>query len=233
MNNQFSRILILLRREKKLSQKAVAVDLGVSQALLSHYEKGIRECGLDFLVHAADYYKVSTDYLLGRTTDKNGAVISMEESVDDTLAPKESTTKTSLLPTIKKKILINSLNIIFDLLTQAKCRELTVECTNQLNLAVYKVFSEIYCINEENPQSLFAADSELINEYCNGFGAITDAKVKCIVGKAKSNRFKKSKLDKTVLALNSSEIESRYPLYANSLLSLLEQTETLMNFRKK
>ncbi len=37
-----------LRTEKGLSQKDAANDLGVSQALLSHYEKGIREFGLDF-----------------------------------------------------------------------------------------------------------------------------------------------------------------------------------------
>ena len=44
-----------LRKEKGLSQKEAAAGLGVSQALLSHYENGIRECGLDFLCRAADY----------------------------------------------------------------------------------------------------------------------------------------------------------------------------------
>lgn len=61
-----------LRTEKGLSQKDAAKDLGVSQALLSHYEKGIRECGLDFLNRAADYYKVTTDYILGRTDSRAG-----------------------------------------------------------------------------------------------------------------------------------------------------------------
>ena len=60
-----------LRTEKGLSQKEAANDLGVSQALLSHYEKGIREFGLDFLNRAADYYKVTTDYILGRTDKIN------------------------------------------------------------------------------------------------------------------------------------------------------------------
>ena len=61
-----------LRTEKGLSQKEAANDLGVSQALLSHYEKGIREFGLDFLNRAADYYKVTTDYILGRTDSRTG-----------------------------------------------------------------------------------------------------------------------------------------------------------------
>lgn len=48
MQSDFPRVLTLLRKEKHLSQKEAASALGVSQALLSHYEKGIRECGLDF-----------------------------------------------------------------------------------------------------------------------------------------------------------------------------------------
>ena len=65
MKTDFPRVLSLLRKEKGISQKEAASQLGVSQALLSHYEKGIRECGLDFLIRAADFYGVSADYLLG------------------------------------------------------------------------------------------------------------------------------------------------------------------------
>ena len=67
MSNEFPRILLSLRRERKLTQKQAAKDLDISPALLSHYEKGVRECGLQFVVRAADYYHVSCDYLLGRT----------------------------------------------------------------------------------------------------------------------------------------------------------------------
>ncbi len=49
MNSHFPRIITLLRKERGLSQKSAAEQLGVSQALLSHYEKGIRECGLGLL----------------------------------------------------------------------------------------------------------------------------------------------------------------------------------------
>ena len=69
MDPVFASRLRLLRKQKQVSQKKAAEDLGVSQALLSHYENGIRECGLDFVVRAADYYGVSTDYLLGHSND--------------------------------------------------------------------------------------------------------------------------------------------------------------------
>ncbi|MEG0804394.1 MAG: helix-turn-helix transcriptional regulator, partial [Pygmaiobacter sp.] len=39
MTQDFSRIITLLRKEKGITQKEAAQALGVSQALLSHYEK--------------------------------------------------------------------------------------------------------------------------------------------------------------------------------------------------
>ena len=49
MNADFSRTLALLRQEKGISQRKAAKELGISQALLSHYENGIREPGLAFV----------------------------------------------------------------------------------------------------------------------------------------------------------------------------------------
>ena len=68
----FSNRITALRKERGLSQKEVAMSLGVSQALLSHYEKGVRECGLEFVVRCADYFGVTTDYLLGKDDSKYG-----------------------------------------------------------------------------------------------------------------------------------------------------------------
>lgn len=72
MAGKFAPILSQLRKERGISQKKAATDLGISQALLSHYEKGIRECGLDFVIRCADYYSVTTDYLLGVSESRNG-----------------------------------------------------------------------------------------------------------------------------------------------------------------
>lgn len=69
MNGAFSETLSRLRQTKGVSQRVAAGELGVSQALLSHYENGIREPGLEFVCRACDYYGVSSDQLLGRTGD--------------------------------------------------------------------------------------------------------------------------------------------------------------------
>ena len=65
----FCAILARLRKEKGVSQRKAASDLNISQALLSHYENGAREPGLAFVCRACDYYGVTADYILGRTTD--------------------------------------------------------------------------------------------------------------------------------------------------------------------
>lgn len=70
MNRMFSSTMSALRKKRGLSQRKVAGDLQISQALLSHYENGAREPGLDFVCRACDYYGVSADYLLGRVDDE-------------------------------------------------------------------------------------------------------------------------------------------------------------------
>ncbi len=70
--SKFAVVLSQLRKERGISQKKAATDLGISQALLSHYEKGIRECGLDFVIRCSAYYGVTTDYLLGVSENRNG-----------------------------------------------------------------------------------------------------------------------------------------------------------------
>ena len=67
MKLAFHQILSQLRKKQRVSQRKVASDLYISQALLSHYENGIREPGLDFVNRACEYYDVTADFLLGRS----------------------------------------------------------------------------------------------------------------------------------------------------------------------
>jgi len=70
MKSIFAKKLSRLRRDAGQSQRQVAADLGVSQALLSHYENGAREPKLEFVIKVCDYYKVPADYILGRIDEK-------------------------------------------------------------------------------------------------------------------------------------------------------------------
>ena len=48
MNAEFPRLITLLRKEKGISQKQAAAELGISQALLSPYKKGSGKAGWTF-----------------------------------------------------------------------------------------------------------------------------------------------------------------------------------------
>lgn len=81
MKNEFSKNLYNLRMQRGWSQKEAAATLGISQALLSHYEKGIRECGLDFLIKASEVYNCTTDYLLGISSTPSNAISSDADNI--------------------------------------------------------------------------------------------------------------------------------------------------------
>ena len=85
MKSHFSGALSSLRREKGFSQRQAAADLGVSQALLSHYENGAREPKLEFVIRACDYYNVTADHLLGRTDETAAAQAFLTGGNDSTL----------------------------------------------------------------------------------------------------------------------------------------------------
>lgn len=60
-------ILAELRSEKGIYQKELALYLNVSIGTISNYEKGVHYPDLETLCKLADYFGVTTDYLLGRT----------------------------------------------------------------------------------------------------------------------------------------------------------------------
>ena len=102
MATEFSRTLSLLRKERGVSQRVAAADLGVSQALLSHYENGIREPGLAFVSKVCDYYHVSADYMLGRTLARDGSMLTAEEILN--AAEPGNVLQGSVLATLRGKL---------------------------------------------------------------------------------------------------------------------------------
>ena len=59
--------LLDLRTDKDLKQEDVAKILNTTKQSYSNYERGYRKLNIDDLMKLADFYNVSTDYILGRT----------------------------------------------------------------------------------------------------------------------------------------------------------------------
>ncbi len=59
-----------LRIDKGYTQREIAEYLHIKQNTYSQYEIGVLNYPVDVIIKLADFYGVSTDYLLGRTEEK-------------------------------------------------------------------------------------------------------------------------------------------------------------------
>ena len=58
-----------LRKEHGSTQKQLAVDTGLSEIGVQSYERRRRKPAHDAIIALADFFNVSTDYLLGRSNN--------------------------------------------------------------------------------------------------------------------------------------------------------------------
>ncbi|MBM7607539.1 transcriptional regulator with XRE-family HTH domain [Lysinibacillus composti] len=76
----FGDILAKLRKDRKLSQYDLAERMGFSRGQISNYEQGTRQPDFETLQKFADFFEVSTDYLLGR--NKTSELVQSKEERD-------------------------------------------------------------------------------------------------------------------------------------------------------
>ena len=220
---EFNRIITLLRKERGITQKQAAQDLGVSQALLSHYEKGIRECGLEFVVRVADYYGVSCDYLLGRSAERSGQTLTVED-IPEAESSRDSHYRGSVLPTMNKKLIANSLNILYDKLAVCRDKGLVTEVSAFLMLAVYKMFRQVYMADPKNAASMFSVTPGRWEGYSTAAMLAAEANVKSILSGEEPAGTPGVK-DPSCSGMTTETPSRNYPLYATSLLNLIKASE--------
>jgi len=232
MNAHFPRILTLLRKEKGISQKQAAAQLSISQALLSHYEKGIRECGLDFMVRCADFYGVSCDYLLGRTPDRQGSTLRVEDIPEPDSQERENRSMGSMLPVLNKKLVANSLNILFDLLGKAKNKAMVAEVSTFLMLAVYRMIRVVYSVNPKNQEAMFSMPMSVTGPYADAAMQICEANALMLARGQSINGMEPVK-DPEPLALSTDLIMQNYPLFSSSFFNLVQTAEARIGFKER
>lgn len=85
--------LSILAKKQKISIPQLSVKLGFSEQYLYKWKTNTPKA--DNLAKVADYFNVSTDYLLGRTDDPDPKSSGVELDWDDTLFLDEETEKNS------------------------------------------------------------------------------------------------------------------------------------------
>lgn len=222
LNAEFSRTLSLLRQEKGVSQRTAATALGISQALLSHYENGIREPGLAFVVKACNYYGVSADYLLGRTMTRDGTTIAPEE-LYDLSDEKNNSMRGGVLALLSKKLLVNSIGVLFDLLGKTGSREAVRAASNYLSGAVYQMFRRLYQANPENNPDFFSVSERHFS------AGLVEADMKCSEVDLTDALAAHAKAKGSFPAMSHDELAQNYPVLYQSLLQLVHTTGERVN----
>ena len=223
MASEFNRILALLRKERGITQKQAAADLGISQAQLSHYEKGIRECSLAFVVQVADYYGVSCDYLLGRSADRSGQTISVADLPETGASTSGSVYRGSVLPTMYKKLIENSLDILYDKLQESKDKQLVIQISQYLMLAVYKVFRRLYDASPKNAVGMFRVGAARWQGNADAAMHVAEAELAAALTGEDGG---KDSLDPATLSLSTERLTQDYPRHATSIRNAAGQTPT-------
>lgn len=78
--SEFGENLKVLRKQRNLTQADLGLHIGLSKAVISKYENGLGYPTFDILVRFADFFGVTTDYLLGVAQGKTINVTGLTES---------------------------------------------------------------------------------------------------------------------------------------------------------
>lgn len=72
-----------LRQEQNISMKQLGEIFGMAESTISLYENEKRKVDTDMLIKFANYFNVSTDYLLGITDERNSSSDNDDIGFDD------------------------------------------------------------------------------------------------------------------------------------------------------
>lgn len=71
MEKTYVQIIRELREDNDKTQQEIADYLGTSQTMYARYERGANELPIRHLIRLCEYYKVSSDYILGLSPQKS------------------------------------------------------------------------------------------------------------------------------------------------------------------
>lgn len=140
--------------------------------------------------------------------------------------------KGSLLPTLNKKLIANSLNVIYGILQKCNNKHLTTEISSFLSVAVYKAFRLLYSANGKNPQGLFSVPQRLSNGRSNAAQEVAISNAEALACGEDIEDMEGLKKDQAP-PLSPEQLSEEYPLFASSLFNLIQNAEGRMGGGKK
>ena len=209
-----------LRVERGLTLEQLAEETHLSKSALGSYEgDDLKDISHHALIQLAKVYEVTVDYLLGRSADRDGTTLSVDEIPEPDMGGKENVMGSAgILPVLNKKLIANSLNILFDQMARTGNRRLITAVSEFLMLSVYRMFRLVYSANPKNQQNLFSLPRVLSDRYADAVMQLREADIAALV--------ESGDLDQGAEPLTTQRMSELYPLFATSLLSLVKNAES-------
>ena len=177
-------------------------------------------------MRTADFYGVSCDYLLGRSPERTGATLSVDDLPESDTAADNRLSRGSILPVLNKKLIVNSLTITFDLLQKLDQNAVTTEVSNYLMLSVYHMFRMLYRINPKNESNLFTIPQNISSQMTTAQMIQCEARLRSMIENTENK--KEYKFDHEKLSISTESLQQNYAQLTSSLLNLIKNSEGLL-----
>ena len=122
-----------------------------------------------------------------------------------------------VLPVLNKKLIANSMNVVFDLLAKSGSKELTKQVSGYLMAAVYRMFRIIYSFCRKNNMNMFSVKDPGALESADAYMKACECRARRLEGDSSVNGEN--------LYASSESIARSYPLFASSLFNLIKSCE--------
>ena len=131
----------------------------------------------------------------------------------------------SVLPTMNKKLISNSLNVLYAKVGQCHSKALVTEVSAYLMMAVYKMFRLLYTSGPHNAASMFSISEGQWDGYSDAVMRMAEANVSTLLAGGET-RSGEGVADTEPLAMTTESLTREFPLYTSSLLNLVKTSET-------
>ena len=132
-----------------------------------------------------------------------------------------------MVPVLNKKLISNSLNILFDMLRKTNNKAMTADVSSYLMLSVYKVIRYMHGASSKNDSNFFTVPKD-------SFSLLTASAMNNCEAQILAEAMETAKEhEDNQMLMSTDTISKTYPLFASSLYNLIQNSENRILGKQK
>ena len=150
------------------------------------------------------------------------------EDIPEPDSSKDVIFKGNIMPILNKKLISNSLSIVYDLVGKSESKQMNTEISNYLMMAVYRAFRILYSANPKNENTMFSVPQELVSGYCHASMMVSEARAQQLAQGSDKNPDRVRNIDE--MKITTEYLMQNYPKQSQALLNLIQNSENRLGF---